>query len=49
MIVLLQAVFTVDHERGLTLIEIADDTTVEDVVEVTGAQFEVSLIITTCR
>jgi 3-oxoacid CoA-transferase len=36
------AVFDVDKEKGLTLVEIAPDTTLEHVKEVTQAQFEVS-------
>ena len=37
-----QAVFHVDKERGLILSEIADGATVQDVVEATGCDFEVS-------
>ena len=37
----LQGVFTVDHEVGLTLVEIADGVTVQDIVESTGCEFQV--------
>lgn len=39
---LLQGVFTVDKEAGLTLTEIADGIGVEDLIAATGCEFEVS-------
>jgi len=36
------AVFDVDFDKGLTLIEKSKDTTVEEIKEKTGAPFEVS-------
>ncbi|XP_046339332.1 succinyl-CoA:3-ketoacid coenzyme A transferase 1, mitochondrial-like [Haliotis rufescens] len=42
MIITEKGVFTVSPEEGLTLIEIADGVTVEDIVEITGAEFKVS-------
>ncbi|XP_055707653.1 succinyl-CoA:3-ketoacid-coenzyme A transferase, mitochondrial [Phlebotomus papatasi] len=42
MIITEKCVFTVDGERGLTLIELADGVTVEDIVASTGAEFQVS-------
>jgi 3-oxoacid CoA-transferase len=42
MIITEKAVFNVDKEKGLTLIEINPDITVEDVVASTGCQFEVA-------
>ncbi|XP_059616069.1 succinyl-CoA:3-ketoacid-coenzyme A transferase, mitochondrial [Phlebotomus argentipes] len=42
MIITEKCVFTVDAERGLTLIELADGVTVEDIVSSTGAEFQVS-------
>ena len=42
MIITEKAVFNVDSEKGLTLIEIADGVGVEDVVSSTGCSFEVS-------
>ena len=39
---LLQAVFSVDAERGLTLTEVAEGEAVEDIVEQTGAEFAVA-------
>ena len=36
-----QGVFDVDNERGLTLIEVADGVSIQDVVENTGCEFEV--------
>ena len=38
----LQAVFEVNKETGLQLIEIAEDTTIENVIAATGCDFEVS-------
>lgn len=38
----LQAVFNVDKEEGLTLIEIAEDVTIEDVLTSTGCDFQVA-------
>jgi 3-oxoacid CoA-transferase len=37
-----QCVFTVDKEEGLTLTEIALDTTLEDVIAATGCEFNVA-------
>lgn len=37
-----QCVFEVDREKGLTLTELADGVTVEDVVQHTGCEFKVS-------
>lgn len=37
-----QCVFEVDKENGLTLTELADGVTVEDVVESTGAEFQLA-------
>lgn len=37
-----QAVFTVNKEEGLTLIEIAEDVTIEDILTSTGCEFQVS-------
>lgn len=42
MIITELAVFEVDSERGLTLIEYADDTTVDIIREKTGATFTIS-------
>lgn len=42
MIITEKAVFTVDYEKGLTLIEKADDVTMEDLVQSTGAIFHVA-------
>jgi 3-oxoacid CoA-transferase len=42
MIITEKAVFNVDYEKGLTLIEKADDVTIEDVVQSTGAIFRVA-------
>ncbi len=36
-----KAVFTVDEEKGMTLIELAENETVEDVIECTGCEFKV--------
>lgn len=38
----LKAVFDVDKESGLTLIEIAEDTKIEDVIASTGCEFNIS-------
>ena len=40
-----QAVFQVDHEKGLTLTEVADGVSVDDVKAATGCLFEVAIII----
>lgn len=40
--ILLQAVFNVDKEEGLTLIEIGEDATIEDIITSTGCEFNVS-------
>lgn len=37
-----QGVFDVDKEAGLTLIEIADDVQIEDIIASTGCEFAVS-------
>ena len=37
-----QAVFNVDKEAGLTLIEIAEDVAIEDIITSTGCDFNVS-------
>lgn len=37
-----QCVFEVDRDKGLTLTELADGVTVEDVVQHTGCEFKVS-------
>lgn len=42
MIVTTHAVFSVDHEAGLTLIECADGVTVEELREITEADFNVA-------
>ncbi|XP_022109439.1 succinyl-CoA:3-ketoacid coenzyme A transferase 1, mitochondrial-like [Acanthaster planci] len=42
MIITEMCVFEVDKETGLTLTEIAEGVTIEDVVEATGCEFEVS-------
>jgi 3-oxoacid CoA-transferase len=42
MIITEKAVFEVDKETGLTLIEIADDVTLEELKDCTGADFKVS-------
>lgn len=42
MIITEKAVFTVDYEKGLTLIEKADDVTMEELVQSTGCIFRVS-------
>ncbi|KAL9701043.1 hypothetical protein quinque_004484 [Culex quinquefasciatus] len=42
MIITEKAVFNVDRERGLTLAEIADGVTVEEIITSTGCNFEVS-------
>lgn len=39
----MQGVFEIDKEKGMTLVEIADDVEVSDVVMSTGCDFEVSL------
>lgn len=41
LIITEKAVFTVDAEKGLHLIEIAEDVTIEDVIASTGAEFTV--------
>ena len=42
-----QAVFKVDKEKGLTLIEVRADLTVENIIEATGCQFEVCNLLST--
>ncbi|XP_046986382.1 succinyl-CoA:3-ketoacid coenzyme A transferase 1, mitochondrial [Schistocerca americana] len=42
MIITEKGVFEVDAEDGLTLVEIAEDTTVPDIIQATGCNFEVS-------
>lgn len=42
MIITEKCVFDVDHEKGLTLIEIADGVSVQDVIETTKCEFQVS-------
>lgn len=42
MIITEKAVFNVDKERGLILMEIADGVSVEDIITSTGCNFEVS-------
>lgn len=42
LLIQLQAVFNVDKEDGLTLIEIAEDVSIEDIITSTGCEFEVS-------
>ena len=46
IITLLQGVFTVDTEEGLTLTEIAPGTGIQDVIEATGCEFQVSIMFT---
>lgn len=41
LIITEKAVFTVDADKGLHLIEIAEDVTIEDVIASTGAEFTV--------
>ena len=40
--------FDVDTEKGLTLIELADGVSLEDVRAVTGCQFEVCVCVCVC-
>lgn len=42
LIITERAVFTVDYEKGLTLIEKADDVTMEELVQSTGCIFRIS-------
>ena len=42
MIVTEKGVFNVDHEKGLTLIEKAEDVTIEELVQSTGCIFRVA-------
>lgn len=42
MIITEKGVFDVDYEKGLTLIEKADDVTMEELVQSTGCIFRVS-------
>jgi 3-oxoacid CoA-transferase len=42
MIITEKAVFTIDKSKGLTLVEIADGATVDDVKKSTGCKFEVA-------
>lgn len=37
-----QAVFEVDKENGLTLLEIGEDVAIEEIITSTGCEFEVS-------
>ncbi len=39
----MQGVFDVDGKKGLTLVELADDVTLDDIRAATGCPFEVSL------
>lgn len=39
---MLQAVFDVDKENGLTLIEIAEDASIEEIITSTGCEFSIS-------
>jgi len=41
MVNFLQCVFSVDKEKGLTLVEIADGVSLQDIVDATGCVFEV--------
>ena len=41
----IQGVFDVDAEKGLTLIELADGVSLEDVTAATGCQFEVCVCV----
>ncbi|XP_054714873.1 succinyl-CoA:3-ketoacid coenzyme A transferase 1, mitochondrial-like [Uloborus diversus] len=42
MIITEKGVFNVDKENGLTLVELADGVTVEDIISTTNCQFEIS-------
>jgi acyl CoA:acetate/3-ketoacid CoA transferase beta subunit len=42
MIITEKAVFKVDAESGLTLIEIAPDVTMEQLISATGASFQIA-------
>jgi 3-oxoacid CoA-transferase len=42
LIITERAVFTVDHEKGLTLIEKAEDVTMEELVQSTGCIFRIA-------
>lgn len=42
MIITEKGVFEVDYEKGLTLIEKADEVTIEDLVQSTGCIFRVA-------
>lgn len=42
MIITEKGVFEVDYEKGLTLIEKADDVTIEELVQSTGCIFKVA-------
>ena len=42
--IVLQGVFEVDHEEGLTLVELADGVSVQEVIEATDCEFKVSLL-----
>uniref|UniRef100_A0A1B0GJ64 Succinyl-CoA:3-ketoacid-coenzyme A transferase n=2 Tax=Lutzomyia longipalpis TaxID=7200 RepID=A0A1B0GJ64_LUTLO len=42
LIITEKCVFTVDSERGLTLIELAEGITIEDIIASTGAEFQVA-------
>lgn len=37
----MQCVFNVDKEKGLTLIEIAEDAQIEDILTSTGCEFNI--------
>lgn len=37
--------FNIDKDKGLTLIEIGDGVTVEDIIKTTGAEFKVSKLL----
>lgn len=42
MIITEKAVFEIDHSKGLNLVEIAEDVTVDEVKKSTGCKFEVA-------
>lgn len=42
MIITEKGVFNIDKDKGLTLIEIGDGVTVEDIIKTTGAEFKVA-------
>lgn len=43
--IILQGVFNVDKEKGLTLVEIAEGVTVEDILMTTACNFEVMYFV----